>query len=235
MSNWRDYLGYGPANLVTESNVKTKYKRLALRLHPNKNPGNPRATQNFQKMQKMINAALLYAQTANQRAPPNRPPPRQRTPPNQPPPRQRTPPNRRQPQLARNYAVLISHKVPTTFYMMRHAARKNSVFRISTKFDNQVPYVQTEVYDDKLMQYTPVTKWTVEWGLCIMARTPRAFSFSLKFNPVNSSVAQWIPIPGLYNESHRSFAELARALQPIARQQGINMEPYINKAHGFLF
>lgn len=62
MSDWRTYFGYGRANAVTEANVRSKYKKLAVRLHPNKPTG---TTQNFQKLGQMLDAALKNIKRRN--------------------------------------------------------------------------------------------------------------------------------------------------------------------------
>lgn len=57
--SWRNYFGYNGTATVTPSNLKSKYKKLALQKHPNKG-GN---TANFQKLQKMYENALANLNT----------------------------------------------------------------------------------------------------------------------------------------------------------------------------
>ncbi len=60
--NYYHILGLGPAATVTE--VKTAYKRLALKFHPDKNPDNPRAEDQF----KLVNEAYQVLSNARRRA-----------------------------------------------------------------------------------------------------------------------------------------------------------------------
>lgn len=242
-SNWRQYLGYGPTNLVTEADVKTKYKRLALRLHPNKNPGKPRATENFQEMQKIVEAALLYAQTARQNQPQRPPPPRQRTPP--PPPRQRTPPPPMPPRdknFFTNYSNLISRNIPSTFFIGRHMDRMGTVvYRCSVHFPPittplSPPVLKIEMYDKKTLQWVethPTRKIRNNrnddvWTFKILFKEKRKYSFSLKFNPNDASISQWIPLTGEFGNTKKSEKEFREQLVIIAARLGINMIPYVS-------
>ena len=54
MSNWRSYFGYSPTDAVTAADLRAKYRRLALRLHPNKGG----STANFQALGQMQERAL---------------------------------------------------------------------------------------------------------------------------------------------------------------------------------
>jgi hypothetical protein len=74
---WRAYFGYGPSEAVTEADVRKKYKKLAVRLHPNKGG----KTENFQALGQMLDSALANIRpkppATTKPAMPKRPPPRQ--------------------------------------------------------------------------------------------------------------------------------------------------------------
>ena len=87
---WKAVLGYAAGN--TQANVKRKYKMLAMKAHPNRNPGiDP-------ELMKALTVAMNQAKLYFGHQPPNRnaSPPRQRRRTNSPPRRQPSPP-RRQP------------------------------------------------------------------------------------------------------------------------------------------
>ena len=78
MSSWKDALGWAPGNSFED--VRRKYKKLAYQKHPNRNPGNPAATQEFAVISNAMNKAEKHyarsrstTDTPRRRAPPRTP------------------------------------------------------------------------------------------------------------------------------------------------------------------
>lgn len=96
MVSWRQYFEYGPLNQVTEANLKSRYRKLALRLHPNKRPNQyNQATAEFKVLGDMFEQALRGIGRAPSPVRRNKSPPRRYYSP--PMPRPQPPPPRREP------------------------------------------------------------------------------------------------------------------------------------------
>ena len=67
MNTWKSILGYEAGN--TRNSLERKYKKIAVRTHPNKNRGNPNATAAFQRLQSAWNNAKRAMERKRSRSP----------------------------------------------------------------------------------------------------------------------------------------------------------------------